>query len=149
MNTMKPFHQVAIGRTKGFTLIELMIVVAIIGILAAIAIPAYNKNIEKTRRSDAQRALLSFANAMERHYTEQTPFTYVGATAGSGATDTYINQSPGTGTAFYTLSVTSAANSYTLTATPTSSQASDDCGTLTLTNAGVKGVSSSTVDNCW
>jgi len=149
MKTMKPFRQVAAGRNKGFTLIEVMMVVLIIGILAAMAFPAYNKNIEKTRRADAERSLLSFANAMERHYTEQTPFTYVGATVGSGSSDTYIDQSPGTGSAFYTLSVSSAANSYTLTATPTSSQASDDCGTLTLTNAGVKGVSSSTVDDCW
>ncbi len=56
---------------RGFTLIELMIVVAIIAIIAAVAYPAYTQHIIKARRSDAEGALLNFANAMERYYTEQ------------------------------------------------------------------------------
>lgn len=139
-----------INKQTGFTLIELMIVVAIIGILAAIAIPSYQSHIAKTRRADAQGALLQLANVMERYYTEQSPFTYVGASLGSAATDIFASQSPGTGTAFYNLSISAAAaNSYTLTATPTNGQSSDSCGTLTLTSAGVKGVSKSTVAACW
>ena len=149
MKTTKSSQQAAVRNEKGFSLIELMIVVTIVGILAAITIPAYNKNIEKTRRIGAASNLLQFANAMERHYSEQTPFTYAGATAGTATTDTFTNQSPKTGVAFYTLSVASTANTYTLTATPTSAQGSDGCGNLTLTNAGVKGVSSSTVTECW
>ncbi|HEY9135167.1 MAG TPA: type IV pilin protein [Pseudomonadales bacterium] len=139
-----------INKQTGFTLIELMIVVAIIGILAAIAIPSYQSHIAKTRRADAQGALLQLANVMERYYTEQSPFTYVGASLGSAATDIFASQSPSTGTAFYNLSISAAAaNSYTLTATPTNGQSSDSCGTLTLTSAGVKGVSKSTVAACW
>ncbi len=139
----------------GFTLVELMIVVAIVGILAAIAIPAYQDNVRKTRRADAQGALLQFANAMERFYTEQSPFTYLGAANGGGNTGApdsavFVSQSPSTGTAFYNLTISAAAaNSYTLSAAPTGAQTSDTCGTLTLTSAGVKGVSSSTVAACW
>ena len=146
-NSLYPFK---VGNKEGFTLIELMIVIAVVSILAAIAIPAYTSSVERTRRADAQSSLLQFANAMERHYTEQTPFTYVGATVGSAVSDTFSNQSPSTGTAFYTLSISAVgANSYTLQATPAGSQTSDACGNLTMTNAGVKGVSASTVDLCW
>ena len=63
-------------KQKAFTLIELMAVVAIIGILAAIAIPSYQESMRKSRRADAQGALLNFANGMERHFTESN--TYCG-----------------------------------------------------------------------
>jgi len=150
MRTKNLLYPFKVGNKEGFTLIELMIVIAVVSIMAAIAIPAYTSNVEKTRRADAQGSFLQFANAMERHYTEQTPFTYVGATVGSATSNTFTNQSPKTGTAFYTLSISAVGtNSYTLQATPTGSQSSDTCGSLTLTNAGVKGVSSSTVDLCW
>jgi prepilin-type N-terminal cleavage/methylation domain-containing protein len=59
---------------NGFTLIELMIVVAIIGILASIAYPSYQESILKSRRADAKGALLGFANAMERHFTETNSY---------------------------------------------------------------------------
>ena len=70
--------------TKGFTLIELMIAVAIVGILAGIAYPSYQDSVRKSRRADAKGALLGFANAMERYFTENN--SYLGAGAGGGNT---------------------------------------------------------------
>ncbi len=66
----------------GFTLIELMIVVAIIGILAAIAYPSYQEQVQKSRRADCQGALTGLASAMERFFTVNT--TYAGAAVGAG-----------------------------------------------------------------
>jgi type IV pilus assembly protein PilE len=145
---------------KGFTLVELMIVVAIVGILAGIAYPSYQSSVMKSRRVDAQGALLGFANAMERHFTEGN--TYLGAAgtdgapADTGAPRIYSATSPvGGGTAYYDLAINDGvtANSYTLSATPTGAQANDPCGTLTLTQTGVKGIDDAnegfSADDCW
>lgn len=149
-------------KNSGFTLIELMIVVAIVGILASIAYPSYQESVAKSRRADATGALLVFANAMERHFTVNNTYRKAGGTD-TTQTDTGLprpgvfahQQSPlDGGTALYNLKINAAtATSYTLYAERTGAQASDDCGTLTYTNTGVKGVDSATtghtVDNCW
>lgn len=122
---------------KGFTLIELMIVIAIVGILASIAIPSYLDSVTQSRRSTAQGDLMSFANAMERHFT--TNGTYVGATASSVFSAT--SPSDG-GTTYYNLSVVPGASTYVLTAAATGAQAGD--GNLTLTNTGARTWGSST-----
>lgn len=129
----------------GFTLIELMIVVAIVGILAAVAYPAYQRQVLKSRRADATGALLGLAGGMERYFTENG--TYVGATAAG----VYFDHSPiDGGTTAYNLSVSaSTATTYTLNAAPTSIQSDDQCGTLSIDNTGAKGVSDSTVAECW
>ena len=102
---------------KGFTLIELMIVIAILGILAAIAVPAYQGSVIKSRRADAQGALTGFANAMERHFT--TNNTYGGAAAGgadTGSPAIFPTQSPLDGSnKYYNLTIT-AADASTFTA---------------------------------
>jgi len=124
---------------RGFTLIELMIVVAIVAILAAVAYPSYLDSLTKGRRSDAQGVLMEFAGAMERHYTNNS--SYLGAVAGgatSGDPIIFSIRSPISGpTIYYNLIVqASNASSYTLRATPVNAQAGD--GYLEILSTGVK-----------
>ena len=117
-------------KQKAFTLIELMITVAIVGILAAIALPSYQDSVRKSRRADIKVVMLGLANALERRFTE---------------TNSYLGVAGTTGT-YYTVTIAATAISYTLTATPTGDQASDACGTLTLTETGAK---TPTTAGCW
>jgi type IV pilus assembly protein PilE len=144
---------------SGITLIELVIVVLIVSLLAAIALPIYDEQVRKSRRGDAAGGLKAVANALERHFTMNT--TYASATLGCNATDTFVNTTPideacqgGGATAYYNLSISaSTVTTYTIQAAPTGAQAGDRCGTLTLTHAGVKGVTGAdpgvTWDQCW
>lgn len=132
-------------RRNGFTLIELMITVAIIGILAAVAYPSYLNFIIDGRRTDAQEALLGFANAMERHKTENMAYTEAATGSPAGdtgapATTTFPSQAPiDSNDKFYNLTIEAAGSlNYTLRATPIvgTSQASD--GLLEITSTGVR-----------
>ena len=144
---------------QGFTLIELMIVVAIIGILAAIAYPSYQDSVTKSRRADAKGALLSFANAMERHFTEDAVRGYEKAaqngTANTGTPAVFSAQSPIDGDViYYDLAIDLAdSDSYTLSATPKGAQANDKCGKLTLTHTGAKDIANAhsgvVKADCW
>lgn len=146
----------------GFTLIEVMITVAIIGILASIAIPSYQDSVMKSRRADVKAVLLGLANAMERHFTETNNYCDVGGGTGSAVsgcggaaldtgTPTVNYTIPAATTTFYTVTISAATpSSYTLQAVPTGAQAGDRCGTLTLDHTGVKTVSTSvTLSECW
>lgn len=128
---------------RGFTLIEVMIVVVIIGILMAIGLPSYQNSIMRGNRADAQAALVGFAQAMERHYNEN--FTYLGAANGGGntgapAATVYPSQSPLDGdTAMYNLTIQAATSStYTLRATPISGGRQDGDGFLQINHLGRK-----------
>ncbi len=132
---------------QGFTLIELMIVVAIIGIIAAIAYPAYVDNVRDTRRTTAQAELMELAQWMERQYAADYDYR----DAGGNAPALPFTESPRSGgAAFYDLSFSGAVtqNGFTLQAVPKagSDQANDSCGTLTLTEAGARGATGA---DCW
>ncbi len=138
---------------KAFTLIELMVAVAIVGILAGIAYPSYQDSVMKSRRADAKGALLGLANAMERHFTETNSYLGVGMTDGDTGSPTIFSATSPVdgGTPYYNLTISAAtADSYTLDATPIGAQANDPCGTLSLTQTGVRSVSTAlSVTDCW
>jgi type IV pilus assembly protein PilE len=126
--------------SRGITLIELMIVIVIVGILAAIAYPSYTRYVEKARRADGTSAILDAAQRLERCYTQTN--TYVGCgTFPANSPDGFyqINANPVTATAF------------TVSATPQGAQAGDTrCGTYTLTSDGTRTVSGSLGPaRCW
>ncbi len=119
------------NNSSGFTLVELIIVITIIGILAAIAIPAYNNSMTQTRRSDGQGALLDIMGKQERYYTENNSYT----------TDLALLPADGASKeGFYTITASACGSGISscvkLTATPGSVQSAD--GALTLDSRGVK-----------
>jgi type IV pilus assembly protein PilE len=140
---------------KGFTLIEIVIVLAIIGILASIAYPSYQEQMRKSRRGDCAGELVLLANAMERHFTLNGSYNNPNPTLGNAAGDIFRASCPidgaAAGTAFYNFAITAvAASTYTLQASPTGPQTGDKCGNLTLTGAGVRGNSAGLPNNdCW
>ena len=138
------------SKKRGFSLIELMVVLAIIAILAAIAIPAFGRYAYRARRVDGQELLLRIANAQERFYAANNHF---GSLADIGYTS--LNSEKG----YYVASSdvadgSTAAQAYTAKATPQDAQLSDVCGPLTITDAGVKSplatsASSAINGHCW
>lgn len=133
----------------GFTLIELMITVAIIGILASIAYPSYMQYVQRANRAEARAMLLENAQFLERNFTTANRYdqTSAGTTINSAALPR--TQSPESGTARYNITLSAiASQSFTLSAAPTGSMTGDACGTLTLTNTGVQGAGGSVAD-CW
>jgi type IV pilus assembly protein PilE len=133
---------------NGFSLLELMIVVAIIGIIAAIAIPSYTTYVRRANRTDATRAITLDAQALERCYSQS--FAYAPcATAPAGTTPS------SQGNYSVTIAVTASPATYTITATPVSSSQLGDsaCAVFTLNSAGTQGATDSggvnSTKTCW
>lgn len=137
------------ARLRGFTLVELMVVVAIVGLLAAIALPSYRDSQLRAGRADGKNALMKAASDQERFYSAN--FTY-STNALPLATPAVATISSPDG--YYQISVAACAggtiqNCFVATATPQGSQTADSCGSLTITETGVRAASGGSVDDCW
>lgn len=124
------------ARVGGFTLIELMVVVAVVAILAAVALPSYQESVRKGRRGQAKADLIEVGQLAERYRTVNNN-SYSGFSLPAG-----FDQSPRTGAASYVVELETAddGRSFTVTATPEAgtAQAADRCGVLTLLSTGAR-----------
>lgn len=133
---------IASRRASGFSLIELMITVAVVAILAVVAFPSYQNHVRKTYRAQAKADLTEIAQLLERRHTVQN--SYAGYSLP-------FQQSPRDGTSRYTISFvgTPDGSSFKLQAAPGTGQDKDPCGTLTLDQAGRKTPDNATTPGCW
>ena len=139
-----------VGAAAGFSLIELMVVLVIISVLVAIAVPSYYDKVLKSHRTEAKTALLDIAGREERYFNTNNLYSATPADVGYAGT---WPQAVGSG--YYNVTVTAPAPAagalptYTITATSTGNQTKDtSCSTFTLTSAGVQTSSPNTTD-CW
>ena len=133
-------HKLNRKSSAGFTLVELMIVIVIIGILASVAYPSYLNQVTAAKRSDGQVALMNASQDLERCFTEYNAY--------NNANCTFDATSP---EGHYAITRTvNAATNFTLQAAPNASQTDPLCANLTLTSTGVQGKSGTgTVAECW
>ncbi|MBK6006093.1 type IV pilin protein [Ramlibacter ginsenosidimutans] len=135
------------NRVRGFSLIELMVVVAVIGLLASIALPSYTRYVLRSHRSSAITGVLDVASRQARYYTTNNTYTTSMTALGYPVDPMPLTDSSNR---YYDLSVASAsATAFTVRAVPVNAQTKDTCGTYTYTDLGVKSITSGTLGDCW
>lgn len=137
----------AARRQDGFTLVELLIAIAILAIVMGIAIPSYTQYVVESNRTEAHTALLGTAQTLERCFTRFSAYDDGDCPVQDGDTEL-------TSGGKYEISVTAGATTYDLTAAPQGSQTKDtDCGSFTLDETGQRGISASSdpddIAECW
>lgn len=135
-------------KSAGFTLIEVLITVAILGIIAAVAIPSYSGYVTKTRRTEAKSLLTEVAGEQQRYFSENNTYTDKLTVLGYPADS--VDSEEGN----YSVSVTAqTVTSFTLTATRVAGKAQitdNECGDFEINSVGSKDISgTSTVADCW
>ena len=139
--------KVARRRPHGFTLVELMVVVAIVGILATIAYSTYSSQVRKARRSDGQIMLLDAAQELERCYTRFHAYNDAECAVADDINDGGMLSLEGW---YLITNDNESATTFRLVATPRGAQASDtQCGSLRLTQTGLKDATGTAPDRCW
>jgi type IV pilus assembly protein PilE len=135
------------NRTRGFSLIELMVVVVVIGLLSAIALPSYTRYVLRSHRSSAITGVLDVASRQARYYTTNNTYTTSMTALGYPADPMPLTDSSNR---YYDLSVASAsATAFSIRAVPVNAQTKDTCGTYRISDLGVKSVDSGTLGDCW
>jgi type IV pilus assembly protein PilE len=136
-------------KVAGFTLIELMITVAIVGILAAVALPSYNEYIRRGKRAEARAEVLRADGWMERYFTENNRYSNNVANNANSVFATRFGTVPASGTANYTVTLNAVtATTYTITAAPTGSMTGDICGSYTKNNTGTLAITGTDTGRC-
>ena len=128
-------------KTRGFTLIELMIVIAILGILASIGYPAYTSYVKKGNRADAIASLLALKGRMEEYYMNNDSYTGADVATLMGSTQSQEGH--------YTLSFSGTPDAYGYKLVATANGSDPECLTLTLDSLGQKGATGSDPTSCW
>ena len=137
-------------RQAGFSLVELLVVLVIMGVLSALALPGYSRYVQRGNRTEVMAALLEAQHFMERYYSANGQ--YLSPANAVPMLPQRLQRIPLQGTVRYQLSVREATvNSYLLQAVPEGSMAGDVCGNLTINQTGLRGVLNSTnsVSECW
>ena len=134
---------------RGFTLIEILIVVAILGILTSIALPAYQNSVLRSGRAEAKGELMTVASDQERFFSSSNTYSTDATPLITSDTTKRTTEN-----GLYTITVAagatgSIATSFVATATAVGDQTADACVTLTISSIGVRGATGDTVDKCW
>ena len=148
-----PLPGIIVPRVGGVTMIELLIVILVLGILTAIAVPSYQEHVARSNRAEAKGILLETAQFLERNYTVANRYDLDGA-GNATVLPFATSPKPGGGAAKYNITAAygaAPAQTFTLTATRTGSMATDACGDLTVDQTGARGLANNslTVAECW